>query len=103
MSLALAFQPYRPDSRQLTFGAVVLTLNATGCALLFVIWRERLTDWVNGPRNWESAERQNVSRAAREITQHSVWRDRGGEDLIDALLNPRTLLGLRETDIFRSE
>ena len=33
----------------LTLGAVVLTLNATGCPLLLVICRARFTDWVNGP------------------------------------------------------
>jgi len=32
-----------------TFGAVVLTLNATGCGLWFVIVRERLTRVVSGP------------------------------------------------------
>lgn len=33
----------------LTFGAVVLTLNATGCALLFVTVSVRLTSTVRGP------------------------------------------------------
>jgi len=32
-----------------TLGAVVLTLNATGCELLFVIVKERLTRDVSGP------------------------------------------------------
>jgi len=32
-----------------TFGAVVLTLKATGSEFWFVIVRERLTTWVRGP------------------------------------------------------
>ncbi len=50
---------------RLTFGAVVLTLNATEFALLLVIWSVRLTDWVNGPAQSSSRiERRRGVRAA---------------------------------------
>lgn len=47
----------------ITFGAVVLTLNATGCAFLFEMCRARLTCWVRGPIGGEaaSAKRESIT------------------------------------------
>ncbi len=56
----------------LTLGAVVLTLNATGCALLLVIWRARLTDWVNGPVQAERARDGGTCRAASSASVHAA-------------------------------
>lgn len=39
----------RSNKSRQTLGAVVLTLKATGCSLLFVIVRARFTTCVRGP------------------------------------------------------
>lgn len=76
-----------------TLGAVVLTLKATGCWLLFVIVRERLTRVVRGPvggggwSTWGGRSRRRRTPEAQSIARiegdghggagRKGWRDRG--------------------------
>ena len=63
-----------------TFGAVVLTLKATGSEFWFVIVRERLTTWVRGPGTKMRGRVENNKKNIR--------------------LKPRLRLGARRTDIW---
>ena len=67
-----------PTREGRTLGAVVLILNDTGSALGFVMFRERFTFCVRGPRRMTNVRKE------------------GGDDprkRVDARLNPIELLG----------
>ena len=65
-----------------TFGAVVLTLNATGRVLLFVTFSERLTSTVSGPgrkldgSNYEKPLRRIAERTVEPESTARTQRDR---------------------------
>ena len=57
-----------------TFGAVVLTLNATGWGLWFVMVKERLTRVVSGPVG-RHEQRQGPEKIATYFESQGRWRD----------------------------
>ena len=73
-----------------TFGAVVLTLKATGWSLLFVTLSTRFTSCVNGPSGVQIPQSQSNLPFPKTMAA-----------IVDALLKPNVELGLRETDMVR--